>query len=138
MSFMYKSMGAKHSNWQLSQNNQFVSYALLSWGEGSIVRQLQYQILKNNKKLWYQLWCHSLQLSEQHTRGCMHKHNYHSSVILLVWAYLLIFSVISEAYCCKVRQHVGFRMAQLSKWHIRRFVNDLWSIHQHKLPRNDP
>ena len=32
MSFMYKSMGAKHSNWQLSQNNQYVSYALLSWG----------------------------------------------------------------------------------------------------------
>ena len=30
MSFMYKSMGAKHSNWQLSQNNQYVSYALLS------------------------------------------------------------------------------------------------------------
>ena len=36
MSFMYKSMGAKHSNWQLSQNNQSVSYALLSWGGGSI------------------------------------------------------------------------------------------------------
>ena len=32
MSFMYKSMGAKHSNWQLSQNNQYVSYALLSLG----------------------------------------------------------------------------------------------------------
>ena len=30
MSFMYKSMGAKHSNWHLSQNNQYVSYALLS------------------------------------------------------------------------------------------------------------
>ena len=30
-------MGAKHSNWQLSQNNQYVSYALLSLG-GSIVR----------------------------------------------------------------------------------------------------
>ena len=27
---MYKSMGAKDSNWQLSQNNQYVSYALLS------------------------------------------------------------------------------------------------------------
>ena len=36
MSFMYKSLGAKHSNWQLSQNNQYVSYALLSLG-GSIV-----------------------------------------------------------------------------------------------------
>ena len=35
MSFMYKSMGAKHSNWQLSQNNQYVSYALLLLG-GSI------------------------------------------------------------------------------------------------------
>ena len=32
MSFMYKSMGAKHSNWQLSRNNQYVSYALLSLG----------------------------------------------------------------------------------------------------------
>ena len=32
MSFMFKSMGAKHSNWQLFQNNQYVSYALLSWG----------------------------------------------------------------------------------------------------------
>ena len=32
MSFMYKSIGAKHSNWQLSQNNQYVSYALLSLG----------------------------------------------------------------------------------------------------------
>ena len=32
MSFMCKSMGAKHSNWQLSQNNQYVSYALLSLG----------------------------------------------------------------------------------------------------------
>ena len=32
MSIMYKSMGAKHSNWQLSQNNQYVSYALLSLG----------------------------------------------------------------------------------------------------------
>ena len=32
---MYKSMGAKHSNWQLSQNNQYVSYTLLSLG-GSI------------------------------------------------------------------------------------------------------
>ena len=30
---MYKSMGAKHSNWQLSQNNQYVSYALLSLGQ---------------------------------------------------------------------------------------------------------
>ena len=29
---MYKSMGAKHSNWQLSQNNKYVSYALLSLG----------------------------------------------------------------------------------------------------------
>ena len=36
---MYKSMGAKHSNWQLSQNNQYVSYALLSLG-GSIVGKL--------------------------------------------------------------------------------------------------
>ena len=36
MSFMYKSMGAKHSNWQLSQNDQYVSYALLSLG-GSLV-----------------------------------------------------------------------------------------------------
>ena len=32
ISYMYKSMGAKHSNWQLSQNNQYVSYALLSLG----------------------------------------------------------------------------------------------------------
>ena len=32
MNFMYKSMGAKHINWQLSQNNQYVSYALLSLG----------------------------------------------------------------------------------------------------------
>ena len=32
ISFMYKSMGAKHSNWQFSQNNQYVSYALLSLG----------------------------------------------------------------------------------------------------------
>ena len=32
MGFMYKSMGAKHSNWHLSQNNQYVSYALLSLG----------------------------------------------------------------------------------------------------------
>ena len=30
MSFMYKSMGAKRSKWQLSQKNQYVSYALLS------------------------------------------------------------------------------------------------------------
>ena len=39
MSFKYKSVGAKHSKWQLSQNNQYVSYALLSWGggEGSII-----------------------------------------------------------------------------------------------------
>ena len=29
---MYKSMGAKHGDWQLSQNNQYVSYALLSLG----------------------------------------------------------------------------------------------------------
>ena len=36
MSFMYESIGAKHSNWQLSQNNQDVSYALLSLG-GSVV-----------------------------------------------------------------------------------------------------
>ena len=36
MSFIYKSMGAKHSNWKLSQNNQYVSYALLSLG-GSIL-----------------------------------------------------------------------------------------------------
>ena len=32
MSFMYKSMGAQHSNWQLSQNNQYDSYAFLSLG----------------------------------------------------------------------------------------------------------
>ena len=32
MNFMYKSIGAKDSNWQLSQNNQYVSYALLSLG----------------------------------------------------------------------------------------------------------
>ena len=32
---MYKSMGAQHSYWQLSRNNQYVSYALLSWA-GSI------------------------------------------------------------------------------------------------------
>ena len=32
MSFMYKSMGAKHSNWQVSRNNQYVTYALLSLG----------------------------------------------------------------------------------------------------------
>ena len=32
MSFMYKPMGAKHSNWKLSQNNQYVSYAPLSLG----------------------------------------------------------------------------------------------------------
>ena len=32
MSFMYKSMEAKHSNWELFQNNQYVSYALLSLG----------------------------------------------------------------------------------------------------------
>ena len=32
MSFMYKSMGAKHSYLQLSQNNQYVIYALLSLG----------------------------------------------------------------------------------------------------------
>ena len=30
MSFMHKSMGAKHSNWQLFQNNQYVSYVLLT------------------------------------------------------------------------------------------------------------
>ena len=35
MSFVYKSVGAKLSNWQLSQNNQYVSNALLSFG-GSI------------------------------------------------------------------------------------------------------
>ena len=39
MSFMYKSIGAKRSNWQLSQNNQYVSYALLSLG-GSIARHV--------------------------------------------------------------------------------------------------
>ena len=32
MSFMYKSIGAKHSNKQLSQNNQYVSYAFCRWG----------------------------------------------------------------------------------------------------------
>ena len=32
---MYKSIGAKQSNWHLSQNNQYVSYALLSL-EGSM------------------------------------------------------------------------------------------------------
>ena len=37
MSFKYKSVGAKHNKWQLSQNNQYVSYALLSWGGGSII-----------------------------------------------------------------------------------------------------
>ena len=31
-------MGAKHSNWQLSQNNQFVSYALLSLGGRKFLR----------------------------------------------------------------------------------------------------
>ena len=36
MNLMYKPMGVRHSNWQLSQNNQYVSYALLSW-VGSIV-----------------------------------------------------------------------------------------------------
>ena len=28
---MYKPIGVRQSNWQLSQNNQYVSYALLSW-----------------------------------------------------------------------------------------------------------
>ena len=36
VNFRYKSMGVSHSNWQLSWNNQCVSYALLSW-VGSIV-----------------------------------------------------------------------------------------------------
>ena len=31
---MYKSIGAKHRNWQLSQNNQYVSYALFVVGGG--------------------------------------------------------------------------------------------------------
>ena len=36
---MYKSMGAKHSNWQLSQNNQYVSYALLSLGGSTVLNK---------------------------------------------------------------------------------------------------
>ena len=30
--------------------------------------------------------------------------------------------------CCKVRQNLCFRIAQLSKWHIRELVYGLWSI----------
>ena len=41
---MYKSIGAKHNNWQLSQNNQYVSYALLSLG-GRIVQGSQIDYL---------------------------------------------------------------------------------------------
>ena len=33
---MYKPMGVRHSNWHLFLNNQYVSYALLSW-VGSII-----------------------------------------------------------------------------------------------------
>ena len=49
---MYKSMGAKHSNWHLSQNNQYVSYALLSL-EGSIshVFSSRMRLVVSNKKL---------------------------------------------------------------------------------------
>ena len=37
VNFMYKSMGVNHGNWQLSRNNQYVSYALLSWVASIIV-----------------------------------------------------------------------------------------------------
>ena len=47
---MYKSMGAKQSNWQLSQNNQYVSYALLSWG-GSIVSEYFWYYLPDRVRM---------------------------------------------------------------------------------------
>ena len=44
ISFMYKWMWAKYSNWQLSQNNQYVSYALLSLGGSIYATDLLYSV----------------------------------------------------------------------------------------------
>ena len=53
MSFVYKLMGAQwHSNWQLSQYNQYVSYALLSWA-GSTVRDHPFE---GQIPALYELW----------------------------------------------------------------------------------
>ena len=69
MRFMYKSMGAKHSNWQLSQNNQYVSYALLSL-RGSIVNSIisrvshrpLYCVMKLLEILIFPQWCYTCQI----------------------------------------------------------------------------
>ena len=55
MSFMYKSMGAKHSKWQLSQNNQYVSYALLSLGAEYLINTLYQLNGEVNRPICFQI-----------------------------------------------------------------------------------
>ena len=56
-----------------------------------------------------------------------------------LFAHFLCNSV--KPICCKVKQHLGFGMAQLSKWHMRGLILGLWSIkptQTHKWPLEGP